>query len=265
MNISKSDFKIIFNKMTKTDSRNVNNYIKRLNITGKTGDNNIDKIIQNYNPNYILSVMNKINNKVLLGGNQPQTQQFSDTSTEANNHQHSKTLSDTSIDASNQPQSRQSSDTSINASNQYQTQQFSDTSISNLDYTDTDESKEDTSSIKMSIKELLIKLKTKSNLLKKKDLELEEKETYLNKRQQTLLKLETDTNNTLKELGKDIDVLNKQKEELVSEVQKLRMLGDKIKDNISEIDLDFNNRYLTETDSETDSGSINELLKKLFK
>lgn len=74
MNINKSDFKIVFNKMMNSNNQNINEYINNLNINGKTGNEELDKIVKNYNPSYILKVMNKINNKVFLGGNN-QTEQ----------------------------------------------------------------------------------------------------------------------------------------------------------------------------------------------
>lgn len=75
MNISKADFKIIFHKMVNSDNNTVNKYIKNLEINGITGEQNIDKIIKNYNPGYILKVMNKINKKVLTGGEDATSQE----------------------------------------------------------------------------------------------------------------------------------------------------------------------------------------------
>lgn len=54
--------------MINSDPQNINKYIKNLNLNNNTGDVDIDKIINNYNSNYILRVINKINNKILKGG-----------------------------------------------------------------------------------------------------------------------------------------------------------------------------------------------------
>jgi hypothetical protein len=64
MQISKPDFKIIFNKI-KSNPENINKYIKNLKSNGKTEDEDIDNIITKYNSDYILKVINKINQSIL--------------------------------------------------------------------------------------------------------------------------------------------------------------------------------------------------------
>lgn len=69
MSISKFDFKVIFNKIMNSDNDTVKLYINNLRNNNKTGEYQIDNIVNKYNSNYILRVINKINNKILSGGN----------------------------------------------------------------------------------------------------------------------------------------------------------------------------------------------------
>ena len=71
MSISKSDFKIIFNKMINYDNQTINKYINNLSLNGNTSDEQIDKIIENYNSSYILRIIKNINNKIHIGGASP--------------------------------------------------------------------------------------------------------------------------------------------------------------------------------------------------
>ncbi len=69
MSISKSEFKIIFNKMMKTSFDDNKKIINKISNTGKSGDEQIDSIINNYSSEYINKIMNKITNRGLVGGN----------------------------------------------------------------------------------------------------------------------------------------------------------------------------------------------------
>lgn len=69
MSISKSEFKIIFNKMMKTSFDDNKKIINKISNTGKSGDEQIDSIINNYSSEYISKIMNKITNRGLVGGN----------------------------------------------------------------------------------------------------------------------------------------------------------------------------------------------------
>ena len=68
MNISKSEFKIIFNKMMSTSNDNNRKMISEISDKGKTGNNQIDAIINNYSSEYIAKIMTKIINRGLVGG-----------------------------------------------------------------------------------------------------------------------------------------------------------------------------------------------------
>ncbi len=68
MNISKSEFKIIFNKMMHTSYDENMRMIKKISNEGKTGDEQIDTIINGYSSEYINKIMNKIINRGLIGG-----------------------------------------------------------------------------------------------------------------------------------------------------------------------------------------------------
>ncbi len=68
MDINKSDFKTIFNKMVNWNAAENENFIKSISLYGKSGDRQIDNLIDNYSPFYISKVMKKINKKILIGG-----------------------------------------------------------------------------------------------------------------------------------------------------------------------------------------------------
>lgn len=341
MNISKSDFKIIFHKMINSDNQIVNKYIKNLSLNGKTGDEQIDEIIKNYNSSYILRVINKINNKVLSGGND-QTSQEEPKKTEE--LKLIDTLSDTPVkepmkvikivDSSNgtvtqvpvenkaiarnvvNPREQQvdsvtssempsvipteqlsatSSEAPVRESETFMkldsvtssemppvipTEQLSATSgVRDVTATTTSteipepvtkseiseifiqDNKQKHTTLKMTVKKLIEQLKVKSSLLKQKESELTTKETEIDNRQKIIVQAEDDIRRKLEEMGKQVDELKKQKEQLVTEVEGLKNESVKLKDSMSEIEVDLNNGLAL---TETDSKPAQSLLAKIF-
>jgi hypothetical protein len=366
--------------MISSDNQIVNKYIKNLSLNEKTGDEQIDKIVKNYNSSYILRVMNKINNKVLSGGENQTSQEepkkdqvkildivsetpvnkeeikvinivdnnngvisqvpiekivskpvskpvsrLVDTVTSSEMpsvlpiEQLSATSSDDlapkpvskmvekvidSVTSSEMPSvlpieqlSATSSDvpniresetfmkadsvTSSEVPPVIPSEQLSTTSYINHDRnanattTSTEipepvtkselsdifiQEKIQAPTIKMSVKDLIEKLKVKSTLLKQKESELKSKETELDNRQKIIVQAEDDSRRKLDEVNKQVDDLKKQKEQLTIEVEGLKNESAKLKDSISEIEVVNNDLVLTETDSKP----AQSLLEKIF-
>jgi hypothetical protein len=355
MNISKSDFKIIFHKMMNSDNQIVNKYIKNLTSNGKTGDEDIDKIIKNYNSEYILKVINKINKKVLVGGDEPTSQEApktevvtipaskpdenknkklesinvvdnvsgkvstvpveqtkntngsaSVTSSEVSSifAEQPKAVSDLSVTSSElpkmvtdlsatssemplprdskQPESifiKSESATSSDLPPSIQSEQMSATSsvvpglitstsieipepVTKTELADifVPEKKEEKTSIKLSIKELIEKLKVKSKLLNDKEAELKNKENELDNRQKIIVQLEEDSKRKLDEINTQLNELKTKKEQLNTEVNNLRVDSEKLEESLSDIQLSEADLKITETESKP----VASLLNKIF-
>lgn len=74
MKLSKSEFKILLGRMNNSDRNSIKKYIKNISNTGHSGDSTIDRIINSYSPNYIYRIMNKINNRILVGGSETESE-----------------------------------------------------------------------------------------------------------------------------------------------------------------------------------------------
>jgi len=331
MNISKSDFKIIFHKMMNSDNQIVNKYIKNLTSNGKTGDEDIDKIIKNYNSEYILKVINKINKKVLVGGDEPTSQEApktevvtipaskpdenknkklesinvvdnvsgkvstvpveqtkntngsaSVTSSEVSSifAEQPKAVSDLSVTSSELPKMvTDLSATSSDLPPSIQSEQMSATSsvvpglitststeipepVTKTELADifVPEKKEEKTSIKLSIKELIEKLKVKSKLLNDKEAELKNKENELDNRQKIIVQLEEDSKRKLDEINTQLNELKTKKEQLNTEVNNLRVDSEKLEESLSDIQLSEADLKITETESKP----VASLLNKIF-
>ena len=67
MKLSKSEFKILLDRMNNLDKISNEKYIINIKNNGYSGDSTIDRIINSYSSNYIYRIMNKINNKFIGG------------------------------------------------------------------------------------------------------------------------------------------------------------------------------------------------------
>ena len=68
MKITKSDFKIIFNKIINNSNDENNRILHNLSNNSLSGDHQIDQLVGNYSSDYISNIMNKINKNGLIGG-----------------------------------------------------------------------------------------------------------------------------------------------------------------------------------------------------
>lgn len=68
MVITKTDFKVIYNKLKNTSSSMNEKYIRNLQLNNKTGDYSVDSVISKYDNSYINKIINKIYNKTQTGG-----------------------------------------------------------------------------------------------------------------------------------------------------------------------------------------------------
>ena len=279
MSISKYDFKIIFNKMINSDNQTVNKYINNLSINGNTSDEQIDKIIENYNSDYILRVMNKINNKVHRGGAN-QNKMVKDISIVDSNNSTIRKVS--VVPSSEMPPnipSKQMGDTSLDDSitssempPNIPSSQMGDTTtftelpvpvpVTNSELSEIfSPKKKKKSTLKMSVEKLIEKLKLKSKLLKKKEFELKYKETELDNRQKNIVQSEDDSKLKLDDINKQISDLKKQKEQFISEIKDLKTKYVRLTDTVSEIEVETNNDLSL---TETNSNPIQSLLEKIF-
>jgi len=92
MKISKSDFKIIFNKIINNSKQENLNLLQNISNNSISGDNQIDQLIGNYSSEYISKTINKILNNNIVGG------QTSEEETNKNTSLINLGLSETSIE-----------------------------------------------------------------------------------------------------------------------------------------------------------------------
>jgi hypothetical protein len=68
MKITKSDFKIIFNKIINSSHQENINLLQNLSNNLISGDSQIDNLVANYSSEYISKIMNKILNNPIVSG-----------------------------------------------------------------------------------------------------------------------------------------------------------------------------------------------------
>lgn len=282
MSISKIDFKTIYNKMINSDKNTVKKYINNLNRYGKSGDNQLDMLVNNYSSNYVTKVMNKINAKVLVGGNDGAASTnsgikhlFPATETEstaepinsvsivnsstgitsripvtnlAASSQNSSTKYESSETSSEMPlleQSDISSESPVLGTNDLISSNTSSEMPSELPVLSTTSSENPVVEpkpvdMKLSVSEMIEKLKHKAMLLKQKEDELKSREARL------------------EELERNVVDKRKERENLDSEIEILKNQQITLKTNISEIE-----QLLSESEVETGPSFLQNIVNKV--
>jgi hypothetical protein len=67
MNITKPDFKILYNTISNLSYENITSMMNNIKLK-KSNNNNLDDLVKRYDSNHIVDIINKINTKILFGG-----------------------------------------------------------------------------------------------------------------------------------------------------------------------------------------------------
>ena len=235
MPISKTDFKIILNHMNQLSPSNIENLIKDT-TNGNTTNNEINKLIKLYSASKVTKLMNKINNLLIGGGENtatsseiPKINKAINSATSSKMPNYSNNIN--SATSSEMPNYSATSSEMPNYSNSIDSATSSemptlklnnsiDSATSSVMIDNTNVNNSATSSemvdntiqmlnvpnagidnIKDDIKQLIIKLGDKSNLLKQKEIELNKREMHLNVRE-NIINLKNSSQNDLMQLEK---------------------------------------------------------------
>jgi hypothetical protein len=219
MTISKNDFKIIYNHMKSLSYTDNQRLIQQI-MQGKTSVNEINNVITKYSNEKVAKLMGKIN-RFMSGGADGLSDNV--TSSAVPNSVVNSTTSD-NVTSSAVPESVVNSTTS---------------EMFNVEGNNVD-------SIKDSVKEIIDKLKTKSDLLKEKEIQLVARENAI--------KLKEDT---LQDLTSNIEKLEKIKQQLILDISNMNETTKSTSNTLKEIKLDVGE--LKGGNTETESSFLSEI------
>jgi len=264
--INKNDFKTLFHIMRSNTEEQSKNLILNIKLNKTSGNSAIDSVIKNNSPLEVSKMMEKILNKVILGGSNLSTtsqEQFggdreiqtttdmpTSTSSEirgifSSGIQPSETSSDIPLGHSSRIPSGSTTSDIVDGFSQIQpsttSSDISDSYSKRIQTQPTD--------VKITIRNIIDKLKEKSDILDIKESTLKSLESELNNKKMALEEMEIEIKNKVQKLVKEIESLSKEKSDLESSVSSLKTEKKNYMSELSEISLNFKDISTDRTDS----------------